>query len=79
MTVIPAGPNTSVERRRAVDVSGHKRGLRLLSDCVVPHSTDAALQRQTTCQNTSEYLPYELSEVQNQSVLREDQRQRDGI
>lgn len=50
----PSGRRTSVERRRAVDVASHEGGLGLFSDGVVPHSADAALQRQTTCQNTSE-------------------------
>lgn len=43
-----AETNTSVERSRAVDVPGHKRGLGLFSDRVVPHSTDAALRRKIT-------------------------------
>lgn len=47
--------STSVEWCRAVDVAGHERGLRLFSDCVIPHSTDAALRRQTTRQNMLEY------------------------
>lgn len=67
MTLIPTGPSTSVERRRAVDFSSHKRGLSLFSDCVVPHATDAALPRQTTCQNISGYLLKELSLVKNVS------------
>lgn len=43
------GANTSVERRRAVDVAGHERRLRLFSDRIVPHPTDATLRgRQST-------------------------------
>lgn len=58
-----ADPNTSVEWRGAVDVTGHERGLGLFSDCVIPHSTDAALQRQTTRQNTSGHSLWTLGSM----------------
>lgn len=53
------GEGTSVEWCGAVDVAGHKRGLGLLSDRVIPHSADAALRRQTTRQNMSEHSLWE--------------------